>query len=224
MNSRLCRTASAVPRYRSRARPRPMKAGAGRRHHGCGRGPVACRPRYGRSTSVGRTLVRTATWVEPRVDRIRESEVDDPVLPAEWNTGLGTDLGQDREPLTLSAGQDQSQDRLRHAVILALAQESRRRRSRQRRSDRARAASGTVPRIASEAGVGTGPVGWIGGRSWRAPSGFHAGGYRPRACLARIRHHRHHQLDYRGAGAGRHMARIGPESARQIHLCPHSAI
>ena len=45
------------------------------------------------------------------VHGIRQGEVDDPVLPAEWHAGLGTNLRQDAESLSLTPRQDERQDR-----------------------------------------------------------------------------------------------------------------
>ena len=82
---------------------------------------------------------------EARVDRVAEGEVDDPVLAAEGDPGLGADLRQDREPLTLATGEDQGQDRLRHGLILA------RSRASARRATRRAAAGGWLSGVLSAA-------------------------------------------------------------------------
>ena len=112
MNSRFWSTASAVPRYQSRVRPRP-------RYGWSSVTPPRLRSRsHGRPTPMWSIRERGAYWVrtadvgQARVDHVREGEVDDPVLAAERDAGLGADLGQDRQPLTLAAGQDQGQDRV----------------------------------------------------------------------------------------------------------------
>ncbi len=52
---------------------------------------------------------------EAGVHRVRQGEVDDPVLAAERDARLGAHLGEHGQPLTLAPGQDQGQDRCRHA-------------------------------------------------------------------------------------------------------------
>ena len=52
-----------------------------------------------------------------RVDAVRQREVDDPVLAPERDRRLGPDRGQDREALTLAAGQDHRHRPL-HAQVL----------------------------------------------------------------------------------------------------------
>ena len=44
--------------------------------------------------------------VDPGVDAVGQGEVDDPVLATEWDRRLGPFLGQDRQALTLTAGED----------------------------------------------------------------------------------------------------------------------
>ena len=100
------RTASAVPRYHSATRPRAMYGWRSftpplfrSRSHG--------RPRPMWSFSDrGLYWVRTTTSSMPRVDAVREREVDDPVLAAERHRGLGADPGEDRQALALTAGED----------------------------------------------------------------------------------------------------------------------
>ncbi len=55
---------------------------------------------------------------EPRVDEIRDREVDQPVLSAERNGGLGAVRGQGHQALALAAGEDDSEDlrRSRHGT------------------------------------------------------------------------------------------------------------
>ena len=115
MKSRFCSTASAVPRYHSRARPRPM--------NGCSRvTPPRLRSRsQGRPTPMWSISERGAYWVrtadvgQAGVHRVGQREVDDPVLATERDARLRAHLRQDREPLALAARQDQGQDRCGHA-------------------------------------------------------------------------------------------------------------
>ena len=66
----------------------------------------------------GRVLGQDPHVGEAGVDRVREREVDDPILAAERHARLGPDLGEDGQPLPFATGEDQRQHRGRHAPIL----------------------------------------------------------------------------------------------------------
>ena len=114
MKSRFCSTASAVPRYQSR--PPATDVRLQQRHAAVAAVQVP-------GTADADVIHQRARGVlgqhrhvgEPGVDGVREREVDDPVLAAERDARLGAHLGQHRQPLALAPGQDQGQDRCRHA-------------------------------------------------------------------------------------------------------------
>ena len=65
-----------------------------------------------------RVLREDADTEEPRVGAIREGEVDDTVFSAEGERGGGSNAAERVEPLALSTGEDQNQDRRIHGLEL----------------------------------------------------------------------------------------------------------
>ena len=111
-------TASAVPPYHSATRPRLMY------------GWSILTPPVLRSRSHGRpepdvvverarvVLGQDDDVVDARVHAVRQREVDDPVLAAERDRGLGAHRRQDREALALAAREDDGDHRLDQASSL----------------------------------------------------------------------------------------------------------
>jgi hypothetical protein len=50
---------------------------------------------------------------ESRIDQVRQREVDETVVAAEWHCGLGAIGGERHEALALSAGENDAKDLLR---------------------------------------------------------------------------------------------------------------
>ena len=102
-----------VLEHRVRGAPVPLRGAVARdvrlHHPDAAGGPVEVPRAPGADVVVERPRVvlgQDDDVVDVRVDAVAEREVDDPVLARERHGGLGADAREDRQPLTLTAGED----------------------------------------------------------------------------------------------------------------------